>query len=127
MINISGPKIVLTPISEEDKKDFRFASIYALYKNKNGQVEIGIPDMINHSDLANMSGFEHSTEKAYFYSGGTTLLKGANKITDLPVYEIEATEDRKVASYSIVNNVEISLEKFLSGSFEDEKAPQMKK
>ena len=45
--------------------DFTFSAVQQ--KNENGEIEIGIPDMIEYfSTIANMSGFDEATEKCFF-------------------------------------------------------------
>ena len=60
--------------------------VYVLYKNKNGEVEIGIPDMVEYfPSTANMFGFGEATEKAFFYNGGSSLIESAPTINDRPI------------------------------------------
>ena len=71
-VRLKNPTLIITPVSQEELNEgFGWGSLYALYKNENGEVEIGIPDMIEYfPEKANMFGFSDATEKAFFYNGG---------------------------------------------------------
>ena len=89
-----------------------------LYKNENGGIEIGIPDIIEYfSTIANMSGFDEATEKVLFYNGGSNLAKFAPYINDRPVYSIQPSDNRKVEIYDIINNSDVELLDVLDGNF----------
>ena len=93
-------------------------SLYASYKNKNGEIEIGIPDMVEYfPSTANMFGFSKATEKAFFYNGGSSLIESAPTINDRPVYSIQPSDNRKVAAYDIINSVDVKLSDVLNGNF----------
>lgn len=118
-VRLKNPTLIITPVSEEElEKGFGWASTYVLYKNSQGEVEIGIPDMMEYSpSIANMYGFGEATEKAFFYNGGSSLIEAAPTINDRPIYSIQPSDDRKVASYDIINNVDVKLSDVLNGSF----------
>ena len=52
--------------------------------------------MVQYSGLANMDGYEEATERAYFYCGGSQLMRAANAVLSRPVYEIIPSDDRCV-------------------------------
>lgn len=118
-VRLKNPTLIITPVSQEElKKGFSWASTYVLYKNSQGEVEIGIPDMMEYSpSTANMYGFGEATEKAFFYNGGPSLVESATSISDRPIYSIQISDDRKVAGYDIINNVDVKLSDVLNGSF----------
>lgn len=132
-VRLKNPTLIITPVSEEELEEgFGWASTYVLYKNSQGEVEIGIPDMMEYSpSTANMYGFGEATEKAFFYNGGSRLVESASTINDRPIYAIQPSDDRKVAGYDIINNVDVKLSDVLNGSFkvvsdniEDNKSPR---
>lgn len=48
-------------------KEFEWDLLYVLYKNINGEVEIGIPVVVEYfPSTANMFGFGEATEKTFF-------------------------------------------------------------
>ena len=121
-IRLKNPTLIIAPVSQEEVEEadkvLGWGSLYVLYKNKNGEVEIGIPDMIEHFPAtANMFGFGEATEKAFFYNGGSSLIESAPTINDRPIYSIQPSDDRKVATYDIINNVDVKLSDVLNGSF----------
>ena len=118
-VKLQNPTLIITPVSEEEvKKGFGWASLYVLYKNKYGEVEIGIPDMVEYFPVkANMFGFGEATEKAFFYNGGSSLIESAPTTNDRPIYAIQTSDDRKVAAYDIINNVDVKLSDVLNGNF----------
>lgn len=111
--------LIITSISpEEVSKGLEWGSLYVLYKNENGEIEIGIPDMIEYfSTIANMSGFDEATEKVLFYNGGSNLAKFAPYINDRPVYSIQPSDNWKVEIYDIINNSDVELLDVLDGNF----------
>lgn len=132
-VRLKNPTLIIAPVSQEEvNKGFGWGSLYVLYKNKNGEVEIGIPDMVEYSpSTANMFGFGEATEKAFFYNGGSSLIESAPTINDRPIYIIQPSDDRKVAAYDIINNVDVKLSDVLNGNFkvvtdniEDNKQPR---
>ncbi len=118
-VKLKNHTLIITPVSQEElEKGFGWGSTYVLYKNSQGEVEIGIPDMMEYSPTtANMYGFGEATEKAFFYNGGSTLVESASSINDRPIYAISPSSDRKVAGYDIINSVDIKLSDVLNGSF----------
>lgn len=118
-VRLKNPTLIITPVSQEELNEgFGWGSLYALYKNENGEVEIGIPDMIEYfPEIANMSGFSDATEKAFFYSGGSRLIESAPTINDRPIYSIQPSDDRKIEKYDIINNVNVKLSDVLNGTF----------
>ncbi len=118
-VRLKNPTLIITPVSQEElEKGFGWGSTYVLYKNSQGEVEIGIPDMMEYSPAtANMFGFGEATEKAFFYNGGSSLVESATSINDRPIYAIQPSDDRKVARYDIINNVDVKLSDVLDGSF----------
>jgi len=118
-VKLKNPNIILTPVSQEElKKGLGWGCTYVLYNNKDGDIEIGIPDMMEYfPETANMIGFGDATEKAFFYSGGSSLIEAAPTISDRPIYVIKPSDDRKVTSYEIINNVDVELSEVLNGSF----------
>lgn len=118
-VRLKNPTLIITPVSQEELNEgFGWGSLYALYKNENGEVEIGIPDMIEYfPEKANMFGFSDATEKAFFYSGGSRLIEAAPTINDRPIYSIQPSDDRKVEEYDIINNVNVDLSDVLNGTF----------
>lgn len=118
-VGLKNPALVVMPISEDEvNKEKDFSSIYVLYKNKNDEIEIGIPDMMKYNAfLGNMYGWDNAGEKAFFLNGASLLQKMAPDIEDRPVYYIEPTDDRKVASYKIINSVNVKLTDILNGTF----------
>lgn len=132
-VRLKNPTLIIAPVSQEEvNKGFGWGSLYVLYKNKNGEVEIGIPDMVEYfPSTANMFGFGEATEKAFFYNGGSSLIESAPTINDRPIYSIQPSDDRKVAAYDIINNVDVKLSDILNGNFkvvtdniEDNKQPR---
>lgn len=111
--------LIITSISpEEVSKGLEWGLLYVLYKNENGEIEIGIPDMIEYfSTISNMSGFDEATEKVLFYNGGSNLAKFAPYINDRPVYSIQPSDNRKVEIYDIINNSDVELLDVLYGNF----------
>ena len=118
-VGVKNPILIITPVTQEEiNEGFGWASIYVLYKNKNNKVEIGIPDMLEYSSkTANMAGVSESTEIALFYNGGSKLMELAPHINNRPVYAIQPSDNRKVAFYDVINNVDVKLSDVLNGSF----------
>lgn len=86
-VRLKNPTLIIAPVSQEEvNKGFEWGSLYVLYKNKNGEIEIGIPDMVEYfPSTANMFGFSDATEKAFFYNGGSSLIESAPTINDRPI------------------------------------------
>lgn len=104
--------LIITSISpEEVSKGLEWGLLYVLYKNENGEIEIGIPDMIEYfSTISNMSGFDEAP-------ASSNLAKFAPYINDRPVYSIQPSDNRKVEIYDIINNSDVELLDVLSGNF----------
>lgn len=108
--------LILAPATIQDCNIFKhsYYAIYALYKNdETNEIEIGIPGMINHTDLHNMDGFDCASEKAYFINLGYAGIEFSDTITDRPIYVITPNENRTVKNYSIINEFDTSLEDIL--------------
>ena len=113
--------LVLAPISENERekleilqKELVCGSIYVLYKDNNGAIKIGIPEMARFfPETANMDGFQESNEKAFFFSGPTKF----EDISDRPVYKIIADNMKKVIDYEIINDKNIELNDILNGNY----------
>lgn len=118
-VKLKNPTLIITPVSQEELENgFGWGSTYVLYKNSHGEIEIGIPDMMEYSPTtANMYGFGEATEKAFFYNGGSSLVESAASINDRPIYAIQSSDDRKVAGYDIINNIDVKLSDVLNGNF----------
>lgn len=118
-VRLKNPKIIITPVTQEEiDNGFTWGTLYVLYKNQSGEIEIGIPEMINHfPTTANMSGLENATEKAFFCNGGSKLVELSSKINDRPIYSICPTDDRKVEEYEVINGVDVNLGDVLNGTF----------
>lgn len=118
-VGLKNPTLIIAPVSQEEaNKGFGWGSLYVLYKKKNGEVEIGKPDTVEYFPAtANMFGLGEATEKAFFYNGGSSLIESSPTINDRPIYSIQPSDDRKVANYDIINNVDIKLSDVLNGNF----------
>lgn len=119
-VRLKNPTIILMPLREDEieKHSSGFSDLYLLYKNERGEIEIGIPSMINYfPETANMYGSGMATEKAYFYCGASRLKSEAQEITDRPVYAVYPSDDRKVEHYEILNSVDVDLNSILNGTY----------
>ena len=118
-VGLKNPILIITPVSQEEiNEGFRYGKLYVLYKDKNDKIEIGILDMVKFfPKTANMFGFDEAKEKAFFCNADSKLLEVASTINDRPIYSIQPSDDRKVETCNIINNVDIELSDVLNGNF----------
>ena len=113
--------LVLVPISENERekleslqKKLVSGSIYVLYKDNNGTIKIGIPEMERFfPETANMDGFLESNEKAFFFRGPTKY----ENVSDRPIYKIKTDSNQNVIGYEIANDINIELNDILNGNY----------
>lgn len=64
-VKLKNPTLIIVPVSQD--KEFEWDLLYVLYKNNNGEVEIGIPVVVEYfPSTANMFGFGEAIEKTFF-------------------------------------------------------------
>lgn len=111
-VRLRNPDITLTPITDEEKKQFESdfmgdESIYVLYRlPDSADIQIGMMSSSMRKyfpSTANVWGLDSATSKAFFYSGASVLAANATQITDRPVYRVRATDSRTVAGYDVLN------------------------
>ncbi len=130
-VRLRNPDIILTPITEEEKKQIESKfmgdeSIYVLYRLPDSEgIHIGMMSSSMRKyfpSAANVWNLDNAISMSFFYNGCSKLEEKASEITDRPVYRVRPSDDRMVSGYDVLNGtpengLRIWLEDVVDGSY----------